>query len=324
MESKYFFHATFVFLALLVFPAIATGQSLGFWKTLPPAPTVRTEAVAAAVDGTIYVIGGFTPKGIATRVDRLNLATGIWSEAAPLPRPLHHTSASAVNGKIYVIGGFDSGLWTAVATTYEYDPATDRWQKKRPMPTARGAMAAGVIDGKIYLVGGAHRKFLRLVNTDANEVYDPATDQWRTLSPIPTARDHLTVSTFHGILYAIGGRINVDYNKNLSANEAYDPAIDRWTRRKPMPTARSGITSQVLRGKVFVLGGESSAGTFRENEAYDPVADAWTPMAPMKGGHHGLGSTVVMDQIHVLTGGPNPGGGGSAIHEVFSLNPFQK
>lgn len=301
---------------------ISTAYSQGFWRTMPPTPTTRTEAVAATVNGVVYIIGGFTPQGIAVRVDRLNLGTEVWNEAAPLPQPLHHTSASVVNGKIYVIGGFNSGFWTATAKTYEYDPAKNQWQEKQPMPTARGAMAAGVIDGKIYLVGGAHRKLFRLVNTAANEVYDPLADQWQKLKPIPTARDHLAVSTFNETLYAIGGRINVNYNHNLDVNEAYDPATNSWTPRKPMPTPRSGIASQVLQGKIFILGGESGKGTFKENEAYNPVEDAWEIMKPMLGGHHGLGSTVIEDKIHVLTGGPNPGGGGSNIHEVYSLKPF--
>jgi N-acetylneuraminic acid mutarotase len=60
------------------------------------------------------------------------------------------------------------------------------------MPTARGAHAAAVIDGKIHLFGGAYRKLFNLVDTDAHEVYDPATDTWETLSPLPTPRDHLT------------------------------------------------------------------------------------------------------------------------------------
>ncbi|MFQ5716801.1 MAG: Kelch repeat-containing protein [Nitrospinales bacterium] len=291
----------------------------GFWKAMPPAPTARTEGAAAFLDGKIYVIGGFTSKGIADKVEVLDLKTGSWAEVSPLPRPLHHTSALAVNGRIYVIGGFHSGLWTPVASVYEYDPAADQWREKRSMPTARGAMAAGVIGGKIYVVGGAHKKFLHLVNTDANEVYDPAADRWRKLRPIPTPRDHLTVSTYKGILYAIGGRVDVDYQKNLNRNEAYDPKTDRWTQRNPLPTARSGIASQVLDGKIFVMGGEAEGGTFRENEAYDPETDSWTVMQPMPEGRHGLGSAVVADEIHTLTGGPKPGGGGSGLYRVFSL-----
>ena len=105
-------------------------------------------------------------------------------------------------------------------------------------------------------------------------------------------------------------------------NESYEPLTDTWSQRQPLPTARSGMTSQVLKGKIFVLGGESGRGTFKTNEAYNPTTNIWKVMKPMLGGHHRLGSTVIEDKIHLLTGGPNPGGRGSTIHEVFSLKLF--
>jgi len=318
--GKHLFPFGLTFLILLFSGAAGTVHA-GSWKTLPPAPTARTETAAAFLDGKIYLIGGFTPEGITRKVEAWDLATGRWTERQPLPRALHHTTATAAGGKIYVIGGFAGGLWTPVNTTYEYDPARDRWTEKSPMPTARGALAAGAIDGKIQAVGGAVKKFLHLVNTGANEVYDPATGRWLRLEPVPTPRDHLAVSVTGGKLYAIGGRINVDYHKNLSANEVYDPQTGKWRKLAPLPTARSGITSQVLDGKIFVFGGESEKGTFDENEAYDPETNTWETREPMPKARHGLGSTVSPLGIHLLTGGPNPGGGGSRRHEVYSSNP---
>ncbi len=284
-----------------------------------PPPTPRTEASVVNVENKIFIIGGFTPEGISAKVEMLDLTTGVWSERSPLPKALHHTSASTVNGKIYVIGGFESGFWTPVAFNFEYDPAQDRWKTKKTLPTPRGALAAGVIKNKIYIVGGAHKEFFRLVNTDAHEAYDPLTDTWKVLAPLPSPRDQLTVSVVQGILYAIGGRINGDYNKNLNLNEAYNPATGQWTRKANIPTARSGITSQVLEEKILVLGGESAQKTFTENEAYDPKTDTWKTMEPMRKGHHGFGSAVYRGTLHLLTGGPKPGGGGSKFHEIFRL-----
>ncbi|UCD10800.1 MAG: galactose oxidase [Nitrospinaceae bacterium] len=308
------------FFALTLFlNAPLAAEPPGRWTVEPPLPEKRTESAAALLDGTIYLIGGFTPKGISARVLALNPKTGIWEDKPPLPQPLHHTTATVAGGRLYVIGGFYSGRWSPVATTYEFDPAKNTWTEKASMPTARGALAAEVIDGKIHAIGGARREFFRLVNTGAHEVYDPASDRWDTLPPLPTPRDHLTASAAAGKLYVIGGRVNVDYNQNLSVNEAYDPASHRWTKKKPLPTARSGITSRVLSGRIHVFGGESGEGTFTENEAYDPERDVWTAMAPMPEGLHGLGSVLLDRKIHLLSGGPNPGGGGSDRHFIFEL-----
>ena len=61
-------------------------EPLGSWKQLPPAPTVRTEVAVALLAGKIYVIGGFTPKGVTDKVEAFDLATGTWQSQSPLPR----------------------------------------------------------------------------------------------------------------------------------------------------------------------------------------------------------------------------------------------
>lgn len=308
----------FFLLAFVLLPASTLLAETGTWEILPPTPTARTEVAVVNHQGKIYLIGGFTPKGISDQVEVYDPKAKSWSTVAPLPYPRHHTTAVSTNGRIYVIGGFSSGMWTPVKSVYAYDAAKNEWTELAPMPTGRGALAAGVIDGKIYAVGGALKKFFRLRNTNANEVYDPETNTWEKLAPIPTPRDHLTVTVAHGLLFAIGGRVNVNYNQNLNANEVYDPKSNQWKARAPLPTARSGITSQYVNGKIYVFGGESGEGTFNENEGYDPKTNQWQTMPPMPKSCHGLGSAVVNGAIHLLNGGPHPGGGGSKYHQVFT------
>src|SRR6185295_18271636 len=103
-----------------------------------------------------------------------------------------------------------------------------------------------MFDGKFY-------------RTPAHEVYDPAANRWTALAYVPTARDHLALAALGGRLYAVGGRVNGDYSRNLAFNEAYDSATNRWEQRAPMPTARSGIAGTVLEGRIFVFGGEAPA-----------------------------------------------------------------
>ncbi|MBI4389617.1 MAG: galactose oxidase, partial [Nitrospinae bacterium] len=132
--------STLILLVLTLCLSLRTGPVLaeetGYWKSMPPAPTPRTEASAAPLDGKIYIVGGFTPTGIANKVEELDTRTGTWTERSPMPRPLHHTSVTAVGGKLYVIGGFSTGMWTPVNATYEYDPVKDSWTEKAHMPTA--------------------------------------------------------------------------------------------------------------------------------------------------------------------------------------------
>jgi N-acetylneuraminic acid mutarotase len=299
-------------------------SDLGTWRTAAPMPTKRTEVAAAALDGKIYVIGGFEKPSlgnvlnfsITPSVEMYDPVTDQWTSKAPLPVGLHHVGIGVVDRRLYVIGGYTkSGLsvWDPVATVHAYDPATDRWTERASMPTARGALSVTEHEGKLYAIGGYDRK----ANTSAVEVYDPARNVWATGASLPTPRDHLATAMIAGKVYAIGGRIDGDYSRNLAVVERYDPPTDRWTRVSNLPTARSGITTAVAEGVIYVLGGEGSGGTFNQNEAYDPVRDRWQTMAPMPTARHGLGSAVVQGRIYVISGGPTPGGSFSDLNEVF-------
>jgi hypothetical protein len=57
------------------------------------------------------------------------------------------------------------------------------WSRGVPMPTARSEIAVTQLDGRIYVAGGIGR----LGTTDAFEVYDPLTNTWRSLAPLPEA-----------------------------------------------------------------------------------------------------------------------------------------
>jgi N-acetylneuraminic acid mutarotase len=307
---------------LVSIACFAFAQGKGEWITKAPALTKRTEVVAAAVKGKIYVVGGFT-RGlpfVSAVVEEYDPATDTWRERAPLPVGLHHAGIGVVQNRIYVIGGFEHSLlsiWSPLTSVYEYDPGADRWTARKPMPTPRGALAVAVLDGKLHAVGGYNRDG----NTGAHEVYDPATDTWSTRAPMPTPRDHHAAAVVGGRLYAIGGRLNRQYSQNLAVTEEYDPAADRWTRKADLPTPRSGITATVLGDRIFVFGGEAPAGTFRENEAYHPATNTWEAQAPMPTARHGLGSAVVDGRIYVVSGGPTPGGSFSDVNEVFAPSP---
>ncbi len=174
---------------------------------------------------------------------------------------------------------------------------------------------ATALGGRLYVIGGYSGGWNPVNNVFE---YDPATDRWRSRSPMPTPRGALGAAEIEGKIYATGGRIGGSYARNLSDNEVYDSVADRWERRQPMPTARSGIAGAAAGGRLFVFGGEAPAGTFNQTEAYDPVTDRWTTLTPTPTARHGLGAEVVGGVIYVIGGGPRPGGSYSAVNEAFT------
>ena len=183
------------------------------------------------------------------------------------------------------------------------------------LPTPRGSPSAAVIDGKAHVVGGVA---LGGKNTPAHEVHDVASETWSRRAAVPTPRDHFVLAHADGRLFAIGGRIDGSYARNLAVTEIYDPLADRWTAGAPMPTDRSGIVAAVLGGRIYVFGGEAPSGTFRAVEAYDPKTGTWTSHAPMPTARHGLGAAVSGGRIFVIAGGPRPGASASSANEIFA------
>jgi N-acetylneuraminic acid mutarotase len=214
------------------------------WKALAPMPTARTAAVAAAVGGKIYVIGG----------------------------------ASVHPGQKVVSLG-PTVPHRSLGTNEVYDPATNKWETRTEAPTARNHAAVGVVNGKIYIIGGRVGSAVTTTgsNTNVVEVYDPATDNWGVAGlRMPTPRSGMGWATHNGKIYVAGGEMyNRDFFAVIRAVEVYDPATNTWGRLPPMPTARHGVNVAAIGNRLYVIGGHiQGAGTGGEvansdvNEVY--------------------------------------------------------
>src|SRR5204863_4429637 len=126
------------------------------WKALAPLTVKRCSAVAEAVDGKIYLIGGLEPmeNGNGTRVSGRNQmydpAANTWTERSPMPTTRNHAMAGAVNGKIYVLGG-RLGAGNSVRKTYIFGEKEDEAVNPRSGPSRGGD------DAKERKRGGAGR-----------------------------------------------------------------------------------------------------------------------------------------------------------------------
>ncbi len=326
LTSKFSFIVCVLFLLFINTGQILAESSSGLWTTGASAPTERTEVAAAAVEGKVYVIGGFSSElsvrnalnlAISRAVEVYDPISNTWSLATPLPEGRHHAGVAVLNGMLYVIGGFTQSflsVWHAVPTVYQYNPTTGLWSERAPMPTARGALGVAVYQDKLYAVGGYDGES----NPDVVEVFDPQTNTWSSAAPLPTPRDHLAITTVGSRIYAIGGRLNLDYGQNQNTVEAYNPETNQWQSRASLPTARSGVAVGVIDDRIYVLGGESEEGTFATNEMYIPNMDQWHVMTPMPTARHGSGAAVVDGRLYIMNGGPTPGGSFSSVNEIFT------
>lgn len=287
----------------------------GTWDSVAAMPSERQEVAVAALDGTVYVLGGLGDGAApVAAVEAYDPARNTWAPRAPLPVPLHHPAAAVAGGRLYVVGGYTGGRvsWTPHAGLYEYDPAADAWTARAPMPTPRGALAAAAIGGRLHAVGGAADSALA-----THEVYDPATARWRAALPMTVARDHLAAVALDGRLWAIGGRSSF-MGTQYSAVEIYDPASDAWSAGTPLPNGRGGLAAAVAGGRLFVLGGESPSRIFSAVDMYEPAGSRWIGKAAMPTPRHGIGAAVIDGRLYVPGGGTRPGLARTAVHERYT------
>jgi N-acetylneuraminic acid mutarotase len=226
------------------------------------------------------------------------MPTSPYKKGAPFPEPDEELYGVAANGKLYVIGGWGDGK--ARGVNYEYEPSTDKWTKKQPMPRPAHHAALAAVNGKIYAFGG----FVAPANTamplgaawepiaDAYE-FNPATDSWKPLAPLPGKRGSAIAAEVGGKIYVIGGATTMEGSKDpfftafgparvLSTNDVYDPVTNKWESRNPMSVARNHAFSGVVNGKIYVIGGRTGQGFILSAtntnvvEEYDPVSNMWS------------------------------------------------
>ena len=186
-------------------------------------PTPRGALSAVLVAGKIYAVGGAknpsysTPElrpnvpveNVATN-EVLDTATGSWSSAAPMLTARNHHGSALIDGKIYVVGGrigstFIIGLSNNVSTNETYDVAKNTWSSVLGMPTPRSGIGVAVLNGRMHVLGG--EAYLNdLVGTyRTHEAFDPKTNSWQRLPPMPTPRHGLAVAEIGGKMYAVSG-----------------------------------------------------------------------------------------------------------------------
>jgi N-acetylneuraminic acid mutarotase len=181
------------------------------WRALPPLSSTRASIGTAFVGGKLHAIGGRGYDNITVNKHEVyDPATGKWSTAAPLPTARDHAGVIAVDGKIHVIGGRTAGYTDLVKLHDVYDPKTDTWQSAAPLPTARSGGAIVYYQGLILYVGGECRRPKAGGGGEGfaeNEAYDPKTDKWMTLAPIPEVRNGFGAGAVGAHAYFAGGAI---------------------------------------------------------------------------------------------------------------------
>jgi hypothetical protein len=306
----------------------ASAQAADGWANGKALTSARFMLGAATTpNGTMYVLGGVNGSGDLPTAQTLTIA-GTTSTWASLPDMNYYRSAEGVavggDGRVYAFGGNggstsdpqgDTG--NLLNSAEAYDPSAGKWQGVPALPTRRAGMAA-VGDtgpegnGDVYVIGGwdgIGDGYLA-----DNLRYDPSTNSWTTMAPMPTPREFASaVLGSDGDIYVIGG---MNDSGPLSTVEVYDPSSNSWTTGPALNTAEYGGSAAAVANRIFVFGGYDGNEAVADTQELI-VGGSWSADTAVPRVRY-LGAAAVSDALKVYVFGGLGATGTLAATDVFS------
>ena len=202
------------------------------------------------------------------------------------------------------------------------------WGKKAPLSGVRSETAIAAVDGKIYVIGGntvEKKNGADVDRFDAGlaEEYDPKTDKWRTLAPMPNGVGHAAIAVMDGKIYVAGGFKERLHMQPSAGFYAYDPKTDKWETLPALLGPRGSANMVEVGGKLHIFGGRlgDPTGPIAAHDVYDPKSKIWTPARQLPTARDHMGIAVFNGKIHIVggrTGGPDNNTGVQEIYDPKS------
>merc|ERR1712226_1101945 len=100
----------------------------------------------------------------------------------PLPTPTHAHAAVGYKDCVYLSGGVTGQERQPTTTLFCFNPTSHQWTTKAPMQCARRLHEMVTARDRLYTIGGIGSHNFHQQAQIPIESYDPATDQWTTLT----------------------------------------------------------------------------------------------------------------------------------------------
>ncbi|XP_042830358.1 kelch-like protein 34 [Panthera tigris] len=233
------------------------------WTAVPAMREARAHFWCGAVGEALLAVGGLGADGEAlASVEMYDLRRDRWTAAGALPRALYgHAGAIGDRGIVYISGGKagrGEGSSSSLRDMYTLGPGERPWSKRAPMSTARFGHHMAVLRGAVFAFLGRYEPFSEI------ERYEPGTDQWTRLRPLPYDRFCYGLAVVEETALLLGGLKWRDSRQVSTRNVVgYDLDLDRWEDIGcALPWAWNGLQCAVL--QLAESGDEEREGVFGE------------------------------------------------------------
>jgi hypothetical protein len=222
------------------------------WRRLPDLPRAVDHAMAAAANGRLYVVGGYSRFRAKLRTAWVLAPGARWRPLPPLPVGRAAGGAAIVKGRLYVVGGV--GPRGRARQTLVLDLRRRRWSRI-PGPWPREHLAVTAAGGKIYAVAGRTAGFD--TNTTIFESFTPPSRRWRGLPPVPSGRGGTGAAVVGTTLVSVGGEAP---QGTIATVFGFNLRTRSWRRLPDLPTPRHGLAVAAARGRVYAIAGGTTPG----------------------------------------------------------------
>jgi hypothetical protein len=213
-------------------------------------------------------------------------------------------SEPRLRGKVKIVAAFLAacalGLTTAGCGSEPAKKGTASgasWSFAARMPHRRSYTASAELGGKVYVAAGMVGNTGRPL--DLFERFDPALNEWASLTPLPQRFRAGAAASLDGRIWVVGGNSQTTSGRQVYA---YDVRRARWTEEPSLPAPRTNLAVVAAGGKLFAIGGLDPVEATKTVFVYDPSSRRWSRAAPLPKALQALAAVVFRGEVWALGG----------------------
>ena len=271
------------------------------WREGARLPTAVPHAVAAEMDGKLYVMSGKVGQGLRSFFEQYDLKNDGWRPLTPLPANISQYAIAAGTGRVFVTGGRENNTARLSGSFWLYAPDTAVWLELGALPSPRADHVSYFDGTRLFIFGGLGRDaaIVQSFNSTTGKW-----SNWKNQMPIAVSA---TAFARRGDELIFAGGIDTR-GRPVKTVQAFNIKTGQWRQLPPLPLAVSGGALAVMDGNLHFAGGFSPAKSQVLESHTKLVGQRWQRQAELPGGGRHRMAYFADDDRFVLIGGAIGGG----------------